>query len=55
MDTPYRKDCSQGTAHVLKDLFSFQKLVFKYPTWEFTADAYVLKPQRLQNKVLRAI
>jgi hypothetical protein len=30
METPYRKDCSQGLAHVHKDLFSIQKWTFKY-------------------------
>jgi hypothetical protein len=30
METPYRKDCSQGLAHVRKDLFSVQKRAFKY-------------------------
>jgi hypothetical protein len=30
METPYRKDCSQGLVHLRKNLFSFQKWAFKY-------------------------
>jgi hypothetical protein len=30
-------------------------MTYAYPAWEFAADNYVLKLQRLQNKVLRTI
>jgi hypothetical protein len=30
-------------------------VVYACPIWEYAADAHLLKPQRLQNRVLRAI
>jgi hypothetical protein len=30
METPYRKDCSQGLEHVHKDLVSFQMWAYKH-------------------------
>jgi hypothetical protein len=30
-------------------------MTYACPTWEFAADAYLMKLQRLQNRVLRAI
>jgi hypothetical protein len=37
METPHRKDCSQGLAHIYKDLFHIQKWVlkYKYRNWRF--------------------
>jgi hypothetical protein len=71
METPYRKDCIQNLAHVLTDLLSGRlsrnikltlcKTLIRWvmthacPTWEYGADAHLLKLQRLQNTVLRPI
>jgi hypothetical protein len=30
-------------------------MTYTYPAWEFSADTYLIKLQRLQNKVLRTI
>jgi hypothetical protein len=30
-------------------------MTYAYPTWEYAADAYVLKLQRLQNRALSTI
>jgi hypothetical protein len=30
-------------------------MIYACPTWEFVADAHLMKLQRLQNRVLRAI
>jgi hypothetical protein len=30
-------------------------MTYAYPTWEFAAETYLLKLQRIQNKVLRTI
>jgi hypothetical protein len=30
-------------------------MTYACPTWEYTAEAHLLKLQRLQNKVLRAV
>jgi hypothetical protein len=30
-------------------------MTYAYPTWEFAADTHLMKLQRLQNRILRAI
>jgi hypothetical protein len=30
-------------------------MTYTFPAWEFAADTHLLKPQRLQNKVLRIV
>jgi hypothetical protein len=68
METPHRKECSQGLAHVRENKFKMKKwslgtnielklykalirsvMTYACPTWEYAADAHLLKLQRLQN------
>jgi hypothetical protein len=69
METPYRKESSQGLVHLfctqnwaistdirltLYNALIGSVMTYACPTWSYAADAHLLKFQRLQNRVLRA-